>query len=403
MQNNPGNSSNYTGFDLDEVIMNLTNGERSVRDLIDTIFLRSGRGRMTTVRDKQYSGFNHRQTVPNLPDSADHNGYCFFTRPTLNLSYQNALKNRYLSQLITHLESSIQMWVRMTLDHRLENDENLKCPLIDNNNVFIPLLSNSLKTLTGVPSLVAGTYASERGIHKEVFGFIDDNVINYESYTVTASFRNMNGNPFLLLFYSWILAASQQYLGKIVPYLEDLVENRINYTTRIYRIIMDHTKTYVTGIWAPVYAYPMTIETGAIFKYDVEQPLNRDMASLDVQFQCYGSIMNDDLLFHQFNQTVAMANPNMADKVRYNGSLKKLDSSEVDVLNYYGYPRINPETTELEWWVPTQIYNSAANILAQQYRWGDNNLTANQLLKQQRDRLVSPNEGFDDANYWSKR
>lgn len=383
----------YNKITIDDVINKISNNQRTVRDYIDEIFLSFGRGKLTTIRDKQLSGFNHRQTAVNLPDHADHNGYCFFVRPTMNLSRFNAMRDRHLAQLITNIPYSIQQWVRMTLDFTLESREQLSSPLIDNQNVFIPLLSNSLKTLTGVPSIVAGTHSSERGIAKEVFTMIDDNIYNYETYTVTATFRNMNGNPFLLLFYSWILAASLQYMGKIVASMPDIIQRRMNYTSRIYRLIMDHTKTYVTGIWAPAYCYPVTLETGSIFKYNIEEPLNRDMATMDVQFQCAGSIINDDLLFHQFNTAVAMANPMMDNTIR-SQTLVKLDRVEVDVLNYYGYPRINPVTTELEWWVPREIYQSAAEVLKKQLRFPNNNPDPqvernNQIIEERKNQLMN--------------
>lgn len=347
---------------IDKIIQNVSerNGTgKTVKDYIDEVMLRQGMGKLSSIRDQQFLGFNHRHTSVHLPPNTDYVGHCFFVRPNLNLSRNNAIRVRQLAQLINNEELSIQRWARMTLDYKLEEEENLSSPLVDNTNVFIPLLSNSLKTLTGVPSLVAGTYTTERGIAKEVFSMIDDNVINYDAYTVNCSFRNMNGNPFLILFYSWILAASMQYLGKIEPRMIDRLQKRLNYTTRIYRIVLDHTQTYVTNIWAPIYCFPVSLEVGSTFKYDIDgDPYNKDNDMIDVQFQCVGSIFNDDLLINQFNSVVGMGNVNMFDSQR-NSSMKKLSKEEALVLNYNGYPRINPNTSEMEWWVSKEVYANA--------------------------------------------
>ena len=353
-------NTGYARISIDEIVHRVTQN-KEVRDLVDNIFVRSGMGKVTTIRDKQYNGFNHRSTAVNLPPIRDHQGYCFFVRPMLNLSKINSMRVRQLAQLITKNELSVQRWARLTLDYKLEREENLTSPLVDNLNPFIPLLSNSLKSLTGVPSLVAGTHTSERGLAKEVFTMIDDNVINYDAYTVTTSFRTMNGNPHLILFYSWILAASMQYLGKIAPRWPDRMQKRLNYTTRIYRITLDHTKTYVTNIWAPIYCFPTTIETGSIFKYDIEKPINDELDSFDVQFQCAGSVFNDDLLIQQFNTLVMMGNNQMTDSARK--GMVKLQPHETNVLNYYGYPRINPATNEMEWWVDRNIYQNALETI----------------------------------------
>lgn len=372
MQNpNPLDSRDLpTLFDITQALYEASNGSRNPRDYIDDITLGRGYGKVTGIRDRQFIGINHRHTATNLPPNLDHNGHCFFVRPNLNLSRTNAIRMRQLARLVNNNPLSIEYWARMTLDPKLSTEERLSSPLVDNENPFIPLLSNTLRTLTNVPSLVAGVHTTERGIAKEVFSMIDDNVINYDAYSVTASFRNMNGNPLLILFYSWILAASGQYLGKIAPRWLDRMQRRMNYTSRIYRLVMDHTQTYVTNIWAPIYCFPISIETGSTFRYNIEDPYNMENDNIDVTFQCVGSVFNDDLLIQQFNTLQGMANPGMTDAMR-KSHMVKIDKDEAVVLNYFGYPRINPETTELEWWVPKEIYHGASEKIKEQLRMKD--------------------------------
>lgn len=346
-------------FSMDDIVSDLKKGNFRARDYLDHIFRVRGQGTVTTGRDLHFTGFNHRHIATNLPPPADHNGYAFFVRPMLHLSRDACLRVRYLSTLLTKNKMSLQQWARITLDPYICNDElETDSPLVDNENAFIPLLSNTLRTLSNPPSVVANTWTSERGLNKEVFSIIDDNVINYEAYNVTASFRNTNGNPLLILFYSWILTASMTFIGKMQPRWEDRLQHRINYTTRIYRLVMDHTKTFITNFWAPVYCFPTSIETGSIFKYDIEQPLNKDLNNIDVQFQCVGSIYNDPMLLQQFNQTVVMANSLMHDNTRF-AHFVKLPSYAIKIFNFYGYPWVNINTMELEWWVPKELYATA--------------------------------------------
>ena len=88
-----------------------------------------------------------------------------------------------------------------------------------------------------------------------------------------------------------------------------------------------------------------------------------------------------------------MANPMMDNTIR-SQTLVKLDRVEVDVLNYYGYPRINPVTTELEWWVPREIYQSAAEALKKQLRFPNNNPDPqvernNQIIEERKNQLMN--------------
>jgi hypothetical protein len=65
----------------------------------------------------------------------------------------------------------------------------------------------------------------------------------------------------------------------------------------------------------------------------------------------------DPILFNEFNETVIMFNPEMADDVREQ-NYTKVPYQYLQLFNYQGYPHINVLTNELEWWVATATYQN---------------------------------------------
>lgn len=336
----------------------------SMSDYLDQVFQKSGLGYRQNAVGNHFYGFNHRHLPTVIPHNTDHNGYVFFTRPRLNLTASNIVTNRKLTTLLTDNPKSIGRIVRNYLDPVIAKQERkYPCPFVDPWNVFMPLLSNSLISMTPPPSTTVGTYTTgTAGAAKEVFSMIDDIVVDYSVYTTTATFRNLPGNPFLTLFYCWMLYASLQFLDEgPIPYPDDINNFRMNYTTRYYHLVMDASKRYVQAFQAPMYAFPISIESGSIFTYDINKPMNEAMKTLDIQFQCVANIWNDPILIEQFNTSVALMNPSMSDRNR-KGVMVKVPYEALVVFNGIGYPRINPDTWELEWWVTKEQYQQRKGL-----------------------------------------
>jgi len=64
----------------------------------------------------------------------------------------------------------------------------------------------------------------------------------------------------------------------------------------------------------------------------------------------------DDVLVYEFNNTVEIFNVNMRDASRAS-SMVKIAPSLLTLFNNRGYPRINYNTYELEWYVTKEMYN----------------------------------------------
>jgi hypothetical protein len=73
-----------------------------------------------------------------------------------------------------------------------------------------------------------------------------------------------------------------------------------------------------------------------------------------------GAEYNDPITIKEFNDTVVMFNPNMraSNLKSKKGSMVQIPPEIILPMNNYGYPRIDPLTFELQWWLEKSTYNS---------------------------------------------
>lgn len=328
----------------------------------------------TAIGDSFY-GINHRQTPGAININRDYNGLTFFTRPALNLSSENLRMVRQFGPLLTKQDTSIQRIIRCWLDPNLARDYKgasgvrnapmLTSPFVDDDQAFIPFLTNHLMSMGGWPDIEAPTFSSHEGVYREVFSQVDGIVQNYGTYDITANFRNVPGDPISLMFLIWLHYMGNVYLGDMVPYPEYIIENMVDYNTRIYRLILDSTKTKVQKIAACGAAFPLTCPIGNAFNFDYDKPLNQANDQLSVTFRCMGALYQDDILIDEFNRTSIMFNSNMGDQYR-SQYYQKVPISALAAFNNRGYPRINPDTYELEWWVSKDEWQYRYEIYQEQ-------------------------------------
>lgn len=334
---------------------------------IDNLFASMPAGSLDKAILNNLRGINHRQVQSMVPMNRDMPGLTFFVRPQLNMQADNLRNVRQMSALLSQNPVSIQSYIRAMLDPRLLVGVNYKtgsipaisCPLVDNFNAFIPILTNNLVSMSGWPDISAPTFTSTPGLYNESISMIDGRVVNKEVFDITANFRNTRGDPVLYLFYVWVFYASMVFEGKLVPYLDMITENEIDYNTRIYRLVLDYQKRYVTKITACNAAFPSAVPVGESFNIPGDKPYVEANQEISMRFKCMGVDYFDDILVKEFNETVVIFNENMHDAVRQS-SMIKVPHSLIQAFNNYGYPRINPETTELEWWVTLNTYNTVA-------------------------------------------
>lgn len=339
-------------------------------DYIRTITRNVGRVPTSEALAETFYGLNVVGRNAAIPINTENHGYTFFTRPAMNMTYDNLIVDRVISNLLLENPHSVQRMVRTYLDANVIENEKIQCPGVDEYNPFIPLLSNNLITISGWPDFTLNTTTSNPGLYREAYSYVDDVPYNYETYDLTASFRNLQGDPisFMLLMWGWYQGLV--YEGRIMPYPDYILRNMIDYNTRIYRLVMDSSRTYVTRIGATGAAFPIAAPIGNIFNFEgdgSESPFSTANDQISVSFRCMGFTFYDHILVYEFNWLVATWNPYMRgtdeDRSRH---MIKLRPQEKEYFNYRAYPRINEDTMELEWWVRGEYYrqqNPGGNII----------------------------------------
>jgi hypothetical protein len=349
-------------FDIAEIIQKIN--YPSIPEAINQVFQSTSLGEIDSAIGNSFHGFNHRQTATVVPINKDSYGLTFFTRPRFNLTTENLNNSRQLTPLLTTQEASIQRAIRCSFDRELVK-RGIRCPFIDNQQAFIPLLTNHLVSMNGWPDLRVDTFTAQEGAYKQTWAMVDSVAQDYSAYDITADFRNMPGSPITLLFFTWIHYMSLIYQGILVPYFEQIIENEIDYQTRIYRLVLDVTKTKVQGISACGAAMPLSAPMGAKFNFAADRPLNNAFDTISVNFRAIGAMYEDTILYSEFNRTVQLFNDTMKNAYR-SKMYTKVDMEFLEIFNNRGYPYINPDTSDLEWWVPNDIYQQRLGVYLDQ-------------------------------------
>lgn len=344
-------------------------------------------------------GIDHLGVKGIIPENRDTQGYVFFTRPALNLSTINLRRHRLFSGLLTQNPNSIHRYIRCTLDPRLMfgvdsmsiqklttgkaaftqselnqlkaakytqgypkgegpsigGESKIVSPLVDNQQAFIPLLTNTIKSMSGWEDVVLPTFTSKEGLKREQWSIADGSVEIYNSFDIDCSFRNIKEEPLVLMFQTWIFYMAAVFEGLMNPYIDFIAENEIDYNTRIYRLVMDESKLIVKKISACGAAYPLNVPTGQFFDYDDSSKYSSNSRDITIRFKCMGAMYNDDILIKEFNDVVGIFNPGMRAMMHGEShEMARIPHGIVHMFNNRGYPYINPNTLELQWWISKQ-------------------------------------------------
>lgn len=332
--------------------------EKYLEDL-DLISRGSGFGELSTAAGNSFWGLNHRGVGNPIPLNSDNQGYTFFTRPYLNLAYDNVAMLRQLTPLLTRSEYTQQRAIRALFDPVGQiggwGREIVSTPLVDPKQAFLTPLTNHLLSCTGWPDQELDTFTSKEGVHREAYSLADGVTRNFTTFDLTTTFRNVQGDPITLSFFLWLTYIAAVTQGEMLPYPTMVLEKEVDYQTRIYRLILDPTRQYVQRICATGAAFPTANPLGAVFNFSADQALTQEAKELTFRFRAIGVDYYDPILMVEFNHTVTMFNRFMEDGIREN-TYVKLSKNELRYFNYRGYPRIDPRTSAMEWWVTKDDY-----------------------------------------------
>ncbi|MDQ6990599.1 MAG: hypothetical protein Q9M11_02555 [Mariprofundaceae bacterium] len=304
-------------------------------------------------------GMNQSKTTGAAPVNNDTQGFVFFTRPMLNLTKANLIRKREMHYLLTTRETSVQRYVRCTLDPSLATFASpvVKSPLVDNKMAFIPLFSNTILKLSGWPDVVAPTYKSKQGLRKEQWALIDGTAEVNESFDMDATFKNTADEPLPMMIDAWVNYATYVFDGQLRPHYGMEVRNEIDYTTRIYRFVMDKDERYIKKVACTVASFPINSQTGKFFDYDRTQQYMSQSKEINVRFTSMGAVYNDDIILKWFNLAAGYANSALREIVVGNfvspakNHYEKIPRELLAKFKFAGYPLVNTLTYELEWWI----------------------------------------------------
>lgn len=337
----------HGGFDSDDALMRRLTREQ-------------GTGAIGGRFHDLLGGFNRTQQGSAVPANTDMQGLTFFTRPNLNLSYDNIMAYRQLSVLASDNPRSYSRIIRRMLwPDSIESDIKKDNTIFDNRQAFMPLLSNALTNMSGWPDLTLHAYSTSEGMAKESW-MMNDTIAEINGrYSLDCTFENTLGDPISLTLFAWLLYIGGVYIGtKILPAGYSIVQNEMDYNTRIYRFVTDWSGRYIQKWAACGAAFPAGLSMGSAFNYSRDNPYNESQKSIQTTFECTVAEYNDPITLWEFNKLVIMFNPEMGDGTREK-QMVKISAEERKLLNYKGFPYINlAANNELEWWMDRSEYDT---------------------------------------------
>lgn len=338
---------------------------------VDELFVASGIGSLDKAIGLNAAGINISQIPQPIPRSKESQGFVFFTRPQLNMQSDNLRNCRNMYDLLTSNPLTQEYMIRCLLDPRLGGGykylntqaPTYRTPLVQNDNAFIPFLTNNLNSITGWPEEAMTFQTSKPDVYNGVRTQPNGVIRNNGKYTVTANVRNVFGDPTIKMMHFWMYYMSAvSTTGELRPYADMEAYDYIDSNTRIYRIVLDPQKERVTKIFATGAALPSSNSVAAAADFNRETPYSEQTKDLNLTFECDGFIIMDPILVYAFNGTVQAFNPAMKDSLR-DKNMVKLNRVTQKYFQGLGYPRINPDNNNFEWWVHRAMFEARSQAI----------------------------------------
>lgn len=351
---------------------------------LDIINREAGFGGFSTGMFTLFNGHTKQAGLPPFPVNTDDQGYIFFTRPELNLTYDNIINIRHMLPMTDRDPNSMNNAIRCMLMHpKIDLEPNRsRSKVFDDRQAFMTVLSNTCTQFSGWSDMSIDSYVSDEGYKKSQISMADGPIDILNTSDLTATFHNPEGNPVLDTFLYWLHWISLVSTNEqVAPFLDNLINNRLDYQSRVFRFTMDRSRTYIKK-FASCIVYPTAVPIGSVFNLTDEARHTQEQNLITVPFRVSGGIeYNDPIILSEFNKVVYETNPEMADDDQLDpatglptddarlATMVKLDSNEIQLYGDKAYPRIG-DNMELEWWVTKDIYK-AIDTLSQKALGGD--------------------------------
>lgn len=322
------------------------------RVILDDIVRTQGHGSYRGVSTATMWGIDHENVSTYIEAPHEEYGLVFFTKPMLNLSYNNILQDTRTSLMASKNNLSMPRIIKGLLDPISQLDPRFSCPIIDRYSAFIPLLTNTCTNISGAPSLYLNSFETPAGKMGEVYSMPDSHAEQYEAWTCSATFNNGPGGITSEMFSKYVTYMGLLREGVFRRRQGFSYDNRRDYDIRAYSIVFDSTRRYIQKISCPGAMYPVGVDNGKDFDMvkDNQGTIIEDSKTVSVSFKAMGYYSRDPIVFLMFNQTVINMNPFM-----HPNFIKQYMVEIPDELRLYynkvGYPLIDMNTSKLRWFM----------------------------------------------------
>ncbi len=323
--------------------------------LLDVIRMSRGWSDTETLYSSLFYGLNNQPGMVPMHPHMEAQGFVFFTRPLLNLNDSNLIKDRKFAQMMSNNDKSIYRVIRAYLDPIGAMSKGQGSPLVDPANPFISILTNTCLSLSGWPDPQVDTYSSTEGLYGEQWIMYDGHLKLRRKTSLNATFHNPQNDPIGFMFNTWIEYGTFVYDDTMQARLEARLQRYIDYQTRIYRIVLDENQQYVTRWATAIACMPTSYTIGSYYDYQNDQYHRNANKEISVSFDCVGIEYNDPICLTEFNQCTWGALRNEADIKK---AFTKIPLGDRPYFSRWSYPRVDPETREMQWWIESDIYTA---------------------------------------------
>jgi hypothetical protein len=280
--------------------------------------------------------------------------FVYFTRPNLNLSDLSLSRNRRYQHHTSKEPNEMNNLIRATLSP-YEVKMGLVSNIANTNSPFIPMLSNTLLELSGMPDEVIKSWDSPAGMVGEQWGHANSTIEFKGSIEINLTFQSIAGGPVAKLFDVWTTYESDVRYGRLMPHPYCIASRETDYFSAIYILILN--ANFKIKHIAKTRGYPIANPKGEKFTYRRGEDVSGKYPTFQTRFKCYGVDYDDPALLQEFNTSMMAFNSDIKSTVLSSDkSVVEVPAKFKALFQNECYPYIDLRYNTLEFLLPTSKF-----------------------------------------------
>lgn len=277
--------------------------------------------------------------------------FIFFTRPNLNLSELSISRDRRLlpyGETKDANKNHLNKMIRGSLSPYEVDNNNLNSKLLNRETPFIPLLSNTILTMSGMPDEVLQTWDSPAGMEGEQWGHVNSSIKFKGAFEINCSFQSIIEDPVSKLFDVWTTYSSNVTYGKIIPHPFCIASRETDYFTGIF-ILVTNNRYKIKHI-AKTRGFPLANPKGEKFVYSKYETNSDKFKAFETRLKCYGMEYDDPAILMEFNELMMAFNGDIRSTLLGEGeNIVEVPTRFKPMFEHIGYPLIDLRYNTLEY------------------------------------------------------